>query len=113
MICAKNKIAILDTCNSGNIHVNDPSSFSSQINIADLFEKGYAVISSSSPSQSSYPYDSKNPTISLFTKFLCDSHTDKMIIKHGKKSLNDIKDLLFLYNEEKIVFSAVNKKALN
>lgn len=96
-ICAKNKIVILDSCNSGNIHVNGPSSFSPQINIADLFGKGYAVISSSSPSQSSYPYDSKNPTISLFTKFLCDSLTDKMIIKHGKKSLNDIKDLLFLY----------------
>lgn len=96
-IYAKNKIIILDSCNSGNIHVNGPSSFSSQINIANLLGKGYAVISSSGPSQSSYPYDLKKPTISLFTKFLCESLTDKMLINHGKKSLNDIKDLLFLY----------------
>lgn len=46
---------------------------------------------------SSYSHPSK--PISLFTSFLCDAVTSKTIIRKGKKSLNDIHKLLFLFFE--------------
>ncbi|GAB6084980.1 caspase family protein [Alkaliphilus crotonatoxidans] len=94
-LCAKNKLIILDSCLSGNFEVNETSRFYSNMNIADFFGKGYAVISSSNATQLSWGHPAK--PISLFTSFLCEALTDRLLIKKGNKSLYDIQKLLFLY----------------
>lgn len=96
-IPAKNKIVILDSCMSGNFRVNQTALISEEMNIAEFFGKGYAVISSSSATQYSYGHPDK--PVSLFTSFLCEAITDQYIIKKGYKSLYDIQKLLFLYLE--------------
>lgn len=96
-IPAKNKIVILDSCMSGNFKVNQTASISEEMNIAEFFGKGYAVISSSNATQYSYGHPYK--PVSLFTSFLCEAITDKYLIKKGNKSLYDIQKLLFLYLE--------------
>ncbi|EAE8633134.1 caspase family protein, partial [Listeria monocytogenes] len=91
----KNKLIILDSCMSGNFKVEKTATFDSNTDVIDFFGKGYAVISSSNSIQYSWGHPDK--PISLFTSFLCEALTDKLLIKKGKKSLYDIQKLLFLY----------------
>lgn len=94
-ISSKNKLIILDTCFSGNVGVEKETPLKLNENISDFLDKGYAIISSSSPTQYSYSYD--NSDISTFTKFFCEAIEDEALIKKGKKSLNDIIDLVRFY----------------
>lgn len=91
----KNKIICLDACMSGEFKVDQCSVFSINDTVDDFAGKGYAVFASSSANQSSYSHPEK--PISLFTSFFCDALMDKYIIRKGKRSLYDIKKLLFLY----------------
>lgn len=95
IINAKNKIIIFDSCMSGNFKVEETAEFKANTSITDFFESGYVVISSSNATQVSWGHPNK--PISLFTSFLCEALTDKLLIKKGKKSLYDIQKLLFLY----------------
>lgn len=94
-ISAKNKIIIFDSCMSGNFEVSETPIFSQTMQLDDFVGKGYAVFSSCNGIQ--YSYGHPNKSISLFTNFLCEALKDKYIIREGKKSLNDIQKLLFLY----------------
>ncbi|MBC6361613.1 caspase family protein [Lactobacillus apis] len=94
-IPSKNKLIVLDTCYSGNVKVDEAAPLKTGKNIDSFLDKGYAIISSSSSTQSSYPYE--NSSISAFTKFFCEAVEDKTIIKKGEKSLNDIMNLVRFY----------------
>ena len=96
-ISSRNKLIVLDSCMSGNFKVEETAKLDSDTEVADFFGKGYAVISSSNAIQYSWGHPAK--PISLFTSFLCEALTDKLIIKKGNKSLYDIQKLLFLYLE--------------
>lgn len=92
---AKSKIIILDSCMSGNFEIKEIAAMNNQISMDDFLGRGYVVIASSSATQCSYLHISK--PLSLFTSFLCEALTDRLLIKKGNKSLYDIKRLLFLY----------------
>lgn len=92
---AKNKIIFIDSCMSGNFNISQTASYSTNETIEDFLGKGYAVIASCSETQFSFNHPDK--PISLFTSFLCEVLKDVYLIKKGKKSLDDIKKLLFLY----------------
>lgn len=94
-INTKNKLIILDSCMSGNFKVEETSTFDSNTEVANFFGKGYAVISSSNAVQYSWGHPTK--PLSLFTSFLCEALTDRLLIRKGRKSLYDIQKLLFLY----------------
>ncbi len=94
-INAKNKLILLDSCMSGNFKVEETSIFDSNTDMVDFFGKGYAVISSSNAIQYSWGHPVK--PLSLFTSFLCEALTDRLLIRKGKKSLYDVQKLLFLY----------------
>lgn len=94
-INAKSKLILLDSCMSGNFKVEETSTFDLNTAVVDFFGKGYAVISSSNSIQYSWGHPTK--PLSLFTSFLCESLTDKLLIRKGRKSLYNIQKLLFLY----------------
>lgn len=96
-IPAKNKVVFLDCCLAGNFQVGGSAILDVESTASNFAGKGYAVFASSNSSQYSYSHPSK--PISLFTNFLCDTITSKFIIREGKKSLNDIHRLLFLFLE--------------
>ena len=96
-ISAKNKIIILDCCNAGDFHINNTAIFNINDTANEFSGKGYAVIASSNASQSSYNHPENS--LSLFTSFLCWALNGTHLIKEGKKSLYDIKKLLFMYLE--------------
>jgi len=92
---AKNKIIFIDSCMSGNFNVSQTASYSINETIEDFLGRGYAIFASSNDGQFSYGHPDK--PLSLFTSFLCEVLKDVYLIKKGKKSLNDINKLLFLY----------------
>lgn len=96
-IHAKSKVIFLDCCLAGNFKVDGSAVLNAESAATDFAGRGYAVFASSNASQYSYSHPSK--PISLFTSFLCDAVTSKTIIRKGKKSLNDIHKLLFLFFE--------------
>jgi len=80
---------------SGNFKVEETAKFNSHTDVIDFLGKGYVVISSSNATQCSWGHPAK--PLSLFTSFLCEALTDRLLIKKGNKSLYDIQKLLFLY----------------
>jgi len=96
-ISAKNKVILLDCCMAGNFDVNNTAVFDIDSTADDFAGKGYAVIASSNATQLSYGHPEKS--ISLFTNFLCEALNNRFLIREGKKSLYEIKKLLFLYLE--------------
>jgi hypothetical protein len=70
---AKQKLVVLDACNSGPIHLgakNQAAKYSNKFFANALANtKGFAVISSSAADEKSY-VDSPNPKLSLFTHYL-------------------------------------------
>jgi hypothetical protein len=92
---AKNKIIFIDSCMSGNFNVSQTASYSINETIEDFLGRGYVIFASSKECQFSYGHPDK--PLSLFTSFLCEVLKDVYLIKKGKKSLDDIKKLLFLY----------------
>ncbi|MGO4498608.1 caspase domain-containing protein [Paenibacillus sp. 2RAB27] len=96
-VSAKGKAIFLDCCFSGNYSVDGASSHNINNTIDDFAGKGYAVLSSSNSIQSSYKHPDKST--SVFTSFLCDAFRDKLIVKQGTVSLNDIQKLVCLYSQ--------------
>lgn len=96
-ISAKGKVIFLDCCFSGNYSVDGVTSFGFEDTINDFAGKGYAVLSSSNSTQVSFGHPDK--PISVFTSFLCDAFQDKLLVKQGMVSLNDIQKLVCLYSQ--------------
>ncbi|SEJ54240.1 Caspase domain-containing protein [Propionispira arboris] len=94
-IPAKNKIIFIDSCMSGDFNVSQTASYNINEAIKDFLGRGYAVFASSRDNQYSYGHPEK--PLSLFTSFLCEVLQDVYLIQKGKKSLDDIKKLLFVY----------------
>lgn len=94
---SKSKIIFLDCCMSGNYDIDKSAKFGSNMTIDEFHGSGYAVFSSSSATQVSFGHPEK--PISVFTSFLSNSIQDKFMIREGKKSLFDIKKLVYLYLE--------------
>ncbi len=94
---SKSKIIFLDCCMSGNYDVDKSAKFDSNMTIDEFYGSGYAVFSSSSATQVSFGHPKK--PISVFTSFLSNAIQDKFMIREGKKSLFDIKKLVYLYLE--------------
>lgn len=94
-IKAKNKIVILDSCRSGDFMI--PKSEAMEID--ELVEKfagaGCAVMASCGASEDSTFYPPENKE-SLYTYFLCKALTSDFIIRKGKKSLEEINELIIL-----------------
>lgn len=92
---AKNKIICMDACMAGNFKVGQSPLLNIDDTVDEFAGKGYAVYASSSATQ--YSRSHPDRPVSLFTYFLCEAIKDKYLIREGKKSLFDIKKLLFLY----------------
>ncbi|WP_075981296.1 caspase family protein [Bacillus massilinigeriensis] len=91
----KSKIIILDCCHSGNFSIDGTSSLNIEKTVSEFQGEGYAVLASSKSEEVSFGHPDK-PT-SLFTSFLCDALQDRLLIRDGKVSLNDIQRLVSLY----------------
>lgn len=89
----KNKIIILDSCHSGGFSVNGVPQIDIEADIEKFAGYGYAVMASCGASQKSGFDHSKK--ISLYTRFVCDALTSRFLIKHGKKSLEEINEAIF------------------
>lgn len=96
-INAKNKLLIFDTCYSGHFKINSLPEFDYESSLKEFIGTGYAVLASSSSNQFSYDYPDPKKQLSLFTSFLNDAITARILLKEGKKSLDDIINLLFQY----------------
>ena len=96
-INAKNKVLFLDCCLAGNFTVDGTAVFNINESVDEFAGRGYAVLASCNAQQYSYGHPDK--PISLFTSFLCQALTHNLVIKEGKKSLNDIHKLLFMLLE--------------
>lgn len=94
---SKSKMIFLDCCMSGNYDVNGSAKYDSSKTIDEFYGSGYAVFSSSNATQVSFGHPEK--PISVFTSFLSNALQDKLMIREGKKSLFDIKKLVYLYLE--------------
>lgn len=96
-IDCKNKLIILDTCYSGKFSIKEYPILSEKLKLKDYISNGTAVLASSSANEPSYTHPDKKLKSSLFTYFLCDALRNDIILKEGKKSLEDIKKLVSIY----------------
>ena len=96
-IKTKNKVLFLDCCLAGNFNIEGTAAFDINKTVEEFAGKGYAILASCNKHQYSYPHPDK--PISLFTYFLCQALTFKPLIRDGKKSLHDIRKLLFILLE--------------
>lgn len=96
-INTKNKLLIFDTCHSGHFKINGLPEVDYESSLKEFIGTGYAVLASSSANQFSYNYPDSKKQLSLFTSFLNDALTARILLKEGKKSLDDIINLLFQY----------------
>lgn len=94
---AKNKIIFLDCCYSGNYYLPSEASITIEQNLSSYVEHGCAVLASCASEQKSTFHQERK--ISLFTSFLSDALTDGTIIRKGKKSLEDICNLVRFYSK--------------
>ena len=92
-IKAKNKIIILDSCRSGDFMIPKVETLGISELVEEFAGAGYAVMASCGASENSTFYPPEN-RISLYTHFLCDALTADFIIKKGKKSLEEINELI-------------------
>ena len=90
---AKSKIVFLDCCYAGNFSINGSATFDINQTVADFAGKGYAVFAACNAEQ--FSFEHPDIPISVFTNYLCQALSDKLIIRKGKKSLSDIHNLLF------------------
>lgn len=88
---------IFDTCRSGHFKINSLPEVDYESSLKEFIGTGYAVLASSSANQFSYNYPDSKKQLSLFTSFLNDALTARVLLKEGKKSLDDIINLLFQY----------------
>lgn len=92
-IKAKNKIIILDSCRSGDFMIPKVETLGISELVEEFAGAGYAVMASCGASENSAFYPPENK-ISLYTHFLCNALTADFIIKKGKKSLEEINELI-------------------
>lgn len=91
---AKNKVILLDCCHAGGFEINN-----TQIGIIDSIEKflgvGCAVLASCGAEEvSGFNVERR---LSLYTSFLCDALTNKMLIRKGRKTLEAIVEAVWQY----------------
>lgn len=96
-INVKNKLLIFDTCHSGHFKINGLPSLDYESSLEKFLGTGYAILSSSSSNQYSYNHPDSEKQSSLFTSFFNDAIIARSLLKEGKKSLDDIINLLFQY----------------
>lgn len=96
-INTKNKLLIFDTCHSGHFKINGLPEVDYESSLKEFIGTGYAVLASSSSNQSSFNHPDSKKQLSLFTSFLNDALTARFLLRGGKKSLDDIINLLFQY----------------
>lgn len=89
----KNKIIILDCCQAGNFTISQTPQIDITQMVSSFAGHGYAVLASCSSQEKSGFHPTKK--ISLYTSFICDALQFRSIIKKGKKSLEDIKDVVY------------------
>lgn len=92
-IKAKNKIIILDSCRSGDFMVSKAETPANNELVEKFAGAGYAVMASCGANENSTFYPPENK-VSLYTHFLCDALTAEFTIRKGKKSLEEINDLI-------------------
>lgn len=90
---ARNKIIILDSCRSGDFLIPQIKTPDIDRMVEEFAGAGYAVMASCGAIENSTFYPGNK--ISLYTHFLCDALTMDCIIKKGKKSLEEINELIF------------------
>ncbi|KWZ94637.1 caspase domain protein [Anaerococcus hydrogenalis] len=96
-INVKNKLLIFDTCYSGHFEINSLPEIDYESSLKEFIGTGYAVLASSSANQYLRNHPDSKKQSSLFTSFLNDALTARILLKEGKKSLDDIINLLFKY----------------
>lgn len=94
---SKNKIAILDSCHSGNFTLDSVPMMDINETVERFAGRGFAVLASCGAEQfSGFNEDRK---ISLYTGFVCDALTSRFLIRKGKKSLEAINEAVFHFAE--------------
>lgn len=96
-IPAKNKIAILDSCYSGDFALNGVPELDISETVEEFAGRGFAVLASCGAEQVSGFDDDRQ--ISLYTSFVCDAITSHFLIRKGKKSLEEINKAVSRYAE--------------
>lgn len=104
-IPAKNKIAIIDSCHSGNFELDKTPTISIEKTIEQFVGHGFAVMASCGADQFSWFHAERK--ISLYTSFVCDAFLVRSLIREGRKSLESINEAVFRFVE------IANKKALD
>lgn len=89
-IQTKNKIAIIDSCHSGDFSLENIPTIDIDETVEHFAGRGFAVLASCGANQSS-GFDEANE-ISLYTSFVCDALTARFLVRKGKKSLEAINE---------------------
>lgn len=92
---AKSKIIFLDCCEAGGLFGSTHVDLMIDEAVEEFAGKGYDIFASCGALEYSYKFDETN--ISTFTYFLCLALRSKSIIKEGRMSLYDLKELVTLY----------------
>ena len=96
-IQTKNKIAIIDSCHSGDFSLENIPTIDIDETVEHFAGRGFAVLASCGANQSS-GFDEANE-ISLYTSFVCDALTARFLVRKGKKSLEAINEAIFHFAE--------------
>lgn len=96
-IQTKNKIAIIDSCHSGDFSLESIPAIDIDETVEHFAGRGFAVLASCGAEQ--YSGFNKDKEISLYTSFVCDALTAHFLIRKGKKSLETINEAIFHFAE--------------
>lgn len=89
----KNKIAIIDSCHSGDFQLDKTPEITIQETVNEFAGHGFAVMTSCGVEEVSGFHPDKR--ISLYTSFVCDALMSRSLIRKGKKSLEYINEAVF------------------
>lgn len=96
-IQTKNKIAIIDSCHSGDFLLENIPAIDIDETVEYFAGRGFAVLASCGAEQ--YSGFNEDKEISLYTSFVCDALTARFLIRKGKKSLETINEAIFHFAE--------------
>ena len=96
-IPTKNKIAILDSCHSGDFSLSGVPPMNMNETVEHFAGHGFAVMASCGANEFSGFHDERQ--MSLYTSFVCDALTSRFLIRQGKKSLEAINEAIFRFAE--------------
>ena len=91
----KNSILLFDCCFAGSFVLNEGNLIKIDETLSAHVGKGCAVMASATASQTSGFVDDER--LSCYTGFLYDAMTCKILIRKGRKSLEDINELVFRF----------------